>query len=193
MSGDARDNALAALFGDEGAQAAGGDPVVMPLSALVEALGQGLDRLDEGFARGFARTLSERAAHVRLPAVEALALDDVVATLYMDRSLRLVVTGSLRGEPGAVSVRFDERDFPRVTVALHSRPVDAPYTFATLDFSWRGRVGWLVEAAPPLPAGQQVVVRALATIGTEAELRVAALGIERSVRPDAVTFEESEP
>ncbi|MCA9514971.1 MAG: hypothetical protein KC635_08520 [Myxococcales bacterium] len=164
----------------------------MPLSALVEALGRGLDRLDEGFARGFARTLAERAAHVRLPAIDALALDDVVATLYMDRSLRLVVTGTLRGGPGAVSVRFDEADFPHVAVALHRRPVDEPYTFATLDFSWRGRVGWLREAAPPLPAGQKVVVRALATIGGDAELRVTALGMERSVRPDVVAFDEEE-
>ncbi|PIE20108.1 MAG: hypothetical protein CSA66_01440 [Proteobacteria bacterium] len=155
-----------------------------PLSELIEQLGRGVGAFDEGFARALAQALDDRAAHVRIPAVDRLGLEDVVATFYMDRRMRLVVTGNLPQVRGAVSVSWDERDFPALPVTLYREEIDAPYTFATLDFSVRGRRGVLVAPAPPLPQGQTVTVRARATIGERQEYRVVGLGLERSVPPD---------
>lgn len=160
----------------------------LSLAELVERFGAGLDRYDESFAREVARALHDRAAHVRLPAVDRVGLDDVVATLSMDRRMRLVVTGDLAAVRGSVTMRWDEADFPYLPVTLHAEPVAAPYTFATLDFSVRGRRGTLLAAAPPLPEGQVVTVRALATIGDTVEYRVTGLGTETSVPVDALSL-----
>jgi len=162
---------------------------VLPFSELIMQLGAGVDRFDEGFARSLARELHERAGHVRLPAVDGLGLEDVMVTLNLDRTLRLVVSGNLATPGGgAVTVRWREQELAELPVELLTEPHPAPYTFATLDFSWRGRTGHLLEAAPPFPAGQQVTVRALATIGDRVELRVAALGLEASTPPETVAM-----
>jgi len=154
------------------------------LARLILHLGEGVDRFDEGFARTVARTLQGAAAHVRLPFVERTGLEDVVATLYMDRELRLVVTGNHAPSYGAISARWDEQYFPFVEVELSREPDAAPYTFATLDFSVRGKKAVLRAAAPPLPAGQTVTLRALATIGDGIEYRVVGMGQEVSVAPE---------
>lgn len=156
----------------------------LSLAQLVQQLGSGVDRFDEAFARTVARTLTERAAHVELPTIEGMALEDVVATLYMDKDLRLVVTGNHVATGGACSVRWDERFFPLVPVALLRAPRPAPYTFATLDFSVRGKKARLTASAGPLPEGQTVTLRALATIGDDVEYRVVGLGTEVSVAPE---------
>ena len=157
---------------------------VGPLSALIERLGAGVDRLDEGFARDLARELHARAERRELPLIEALGLVDVMVTFTMDRVMRLVVTGGLAGAPGEVTVSWRERDFARVPVRLLAAPRPEPYGFATLDRSCRGRRATLLAPAPPLPAGAEVTVRALATIGDRTEYRVRAHGIEVSVAPE---------
>lgn len=165
------------------------DRTELSLAQLVQQLGAGVDRFDEAFARTVAKTLTERAAHVELPTIESMQLEDVVATLYMDRDLRLVVTGNHVATGGACSVRWDERYFPLVPVALARTPREAPYTFATLDFSVRGKKARLLAPAGVLPAGQLVTVRALATIGDQIEYRVVGLGTEMSVGPDELDLD----
>lgn len=166
--------------------AAGDRWTTLSLAELIQRLGEGVDRFDEGFAREVARALHERAAHVRVPAVDRLGVEDVVATLSMDRAMRLVVTGHLPDVRAQVTLRWDEGDFAALPVELFVDPVEAPYTFATLDFSVRGRKATLLAAAPPLPAGQTVTVRTLATIGDRTEYRVTGLGMELSVAPEAL-------
>jgi hypothetical protein len=147
----------------------------------------GLERLDEDFARTVARALDAKARHVRLPFIERLGLEDVVVTLYMDRDMRLVVTGNHPTSFGAISARWDEEHFPFVEVELLRDPldpVDSPYTFATLDFSVRGKKATLKRTIAPLPEGQTVTIRALATIGGSIEYRVVAMGQEVSASPE---------
>ena len=159
------------------------------LARLILYLGEGIDRFDEHFARTVARTLARQAAHIRLPFIERTGLEDVVATLYMDRELRLVVTGNHAPSYGAISARWEEQHFPFVEVELSREPSPAPYTFATLDFSVRGKKGVLKAAVPPIPAGQTVTLRALATIGETVEYRVTALGQDVSVRPEDLSLQ----
>ncbi len=168
--------------------APGVDLHALTFARLILHLGEGVDRFDENFARTVARSLDDNAAHVRLPLLEQMALEDVVVTLYMDREMRLVVTGNHAPSFGAVSLRWDEMHFPFVAVELRRDPVANPYTFATLDFSVRGKKARLKVDAPPLPEGQLVTIRALATIGGRVEYRVVALGQELSVDPEDLIF-----
>lgn len=156
------------------------------LARLVLMFADGLERLDESFARAVAQSLDSRAAYVRLPFVDRLGLEDVVVTLYMDRDMRLVVTGNHPTSYGAITARWDEEHFPFVEVELTRDPHADPYTFATLDFSVRGKKATLTRSVPPLPEGQTVTIRALATIGGSTEYRVVALGQEVSAPPDAI-------
>jgi len=170
-------------------ESSAGGRATITLARLILHLGDGVDRFDETFARTVAKTLDEQARHLRFPFIERVGLEDVVATLYMDKDLRLVVTGNHATSFGAVSVRWDEQHFPFVEVELAREPVDLPYTFATLDFSVRGKKGTLLTDVAPLSEGQKVTVRALATIGGEVEYRVVAMGQEVSVAPEAISFE----
>jgi len=157
------------------------------LARLILMFADGLERLDEDFARTVARALDAKARHVRLPFIERLGLEDVVVTLYMDRDMRLVVTGNHPTSFGAISARWDEEHFPFVEVELLREPldpVDSPYTFATLDFSVRGKKATLKRTIAPLPEGQTVTIRALATIGGSTEYRVVAMGQEVSASPE---------
>ncbi len=157
------------------------------LARLILMFADGLERLDEDFARTVARALDAKARHVRLPFIERLGLEDVVVTLYMDRDMRLVVTGNHPTSFGAISARWDEEHFPFVEVELLRDPldlVDSPYTFATLDFSVRGKKATLKRTIAPLPEGQTVTIRALATIGGSIEYRVVAMGQEVSASPE---------
>ena len=156
------------------------------LARLILMFVEGEKRLDESFARTVARSLDARAGHVRLPFIDHLGLEDVVVTLYMDRDMRLVVTGNHPTSFGAITARWDEAHFPFVEVELVREPVADPYTFATLDFSVRGKKATLLRPVPPLPEGQTVTIRALATIGGAIEYRVVALGQEVSAVPEAI-------
>lgn len=163
------------------------------LSDLVERLGAGVDRFDADFARDLARELHAHADRIELPTVERLGLVDVMVTFTMDREMRLVVTGSLPDVPGDVTLAWRERDFPDVPVRLLGAPRGEPYLFATLDMSYRGRRGRLLAAAGALPAGLDVTVRTLATIGDAAEFRVRAYGQEARVPRGDLALEPAEP
>lgn len=168
--------------------AASGRPWVgqVTLARLVLMFADGIERLDEAFARTVAQSLDSRAPHVRLPFIDRLGLEDVVVTLYMDRDMRLVVTGNHPTSFGAITARWDEEHFPFVEVELTHEAHADPYTFATLDFSVRGKKATLTRSVPPLPEGQTVTIRALATVGGSIEYRVVALGQEVSAPPDAL-------
>lgn len=170
-------------------ESSAGGRTTITLARLILHLGDGVDRFDEAFARTVAKTLDEQARHLRFPFIERVGLEDVVATLYMDKDLRLVVTGNHASSFGAVSVRWDEQHFPFVEVELAREPIDLPYTFATLDFSVRGKKGTLLADVSPFSEGQKVTIRALATIGGNVEYRVVAMGQEVSVAPDELLLE----
>lgn len=159
------------------------------LAALIERLGAGRERFDQDFARDLARELHAHADRLELPIIEGLGLTDVLVSFSMDREMRLVVTGYLPAHPGSVTVRWDEREFPDVPVALLATPRDEPYLFATLDFSVRGRAARLKTANGPWPAGTLVSVRALATVGDRTEYRVEAGGRNASLGPDEIEIE----
>ena len=154
------------------------------LARLIMHLSEGVGQLDEAFARTVARTLQRTAKHIRLPFIERTGLEEVVATLYMDRDMRFVVTGNHAPSYGAISARWDEQYFPFVEVELSRDEVPSPYTFATLDFSVRGKKATLKTDVASFSEGQTVTIRALATIGDDIEGRVTAMGQEVSVAPD---------
>ena len=158
------------------------------LVELIRRLAADRSRLDEDFARTLAAGLQERADHISLPQVEALGLSDVVVTFSMDEEMRLVVTGNLRDSGGDVSVRWPQTAFDQVRVAIHQTPRQTPYLFATLDFSVRGQRAQLREAVSPLPAGLDVTLRCLSTVGQRVTYRVVAHGQEVSVSPSALTL-----
>lgn len=173
---------------DRSGDASGAATETITLARLILHLGEGVDRFDEGFARTVAKTLQGAAAHIRLPFVERIGLEDVVATLYMDRDLRLVVTGNHAPSFGAISARWDEQYFPFVEVELSREPHDQPYVFATLDFSVRGKKARLLRPVGPFAEGQAVTLRALATVAESIEYRIVALGQELSCPPDALDW-----
>lgn len=156
------------------------------LAGLIERLAGDVDRLDEAFARALAAALHRRAAHLSLPEVDALGFEDVMVTFTMDGHLSLMVTGTLSASGGEGSVRWHERDFPRVAVSVSSEPRDDAYTFATLDFSMRGRRGRVVTATGDLSIGSDVTVRCLATVGEVATYRVVTEGRESSAPVSAI-------
>ncbi len=165
-----------------------GDDATIHLAALIERLGDGVGRFDEQFARTVALTLHERAPHLAFPVIDPMGVQEVVATLYMDRALRLVVTGNHTATRGAFQMRWDERDFDQVEVRVTRAARVDPYVFATLDFSVRGKLARLLVAHPPVPAEQTVTIRALATIGGVVEYRVTALDTDFSVAPEALAL-----
>ena len=163
------------------------DGVPGSLAGLIERLAKGTDRRDEAFVRRVATALHAQAAHVTLPEVEAMGLDDVMVTFTMDRDMRLMVTGSVGHSGGQGSIRWREADFPRIPVVLHHAPRPSPYLFATLDFSPRGRQATLTTDMPPHAAGAEVVIRCLATVGHEVSYRVIVDGQELSVTPETLS------
>lgn len=162
----------------------GEDEITMSFADFIGRLGESVERFDEHFARRIASTLQARAAHVRVPAIEGFGLRDVVATLYMDKKMRLVVTGNHDATLAEVTLRWADRDFDSVGLVLSRIPHEEPYTFATIDFSVRDRKAVMRSAVGPLVAGQTVTVRCLATIGSDMHLRVSADGPEVAVQPD---------
>ncbi len=130
--------------------------------------------------------LSSRAPFVSLPLVERLGIEDVVVTLQMDGRLKLVVTGTLPDSPAEITAIVRDRDLTDVYLDMADVAHDAPYTFATLDLSVRDDTATLLEASGPLPAGQQVTIRALTTLGEDVTYRIHALGVNRSVAPEAL-------
>lgn len=159
------------------------------LAGLIEALGEGVTRRDRDFARSLARALHLKAPHIGFPEVEALGLVGVVATFSMDDVLSLVITGSLAQSGGECTLRWRERDFPRVRVALTRQARAEPYLFATLDFSVRGHRATLRDDVPPFEAGESVRIRCLSTVGEALSYRVRGQGGEGSVAPDQLEFD----
>ena len=154
----------------------------LSLAALIDRFAHGLQVYDASFARTLAAALDAHAGRIRLPAIDALGLTDVMVTFRLDGGLALVVTGGLESGPGEVTVHFDEAELPELSVTLHGEPRDSPYLFATLDHSWRGRPARLVGD------GEIVEVRALTTIGAQVHWRVRAADGSRTVLQDELTL-----
>lgn len=163
------------------------------LAKLIEALSDGVDRLDESFIRHLAAELHAHADRIELPLVEARDVCDVLVNFAMDRRVKLVVTAALRDAPGELTLRWHERDFTEVPVRLLKEPRAEPYTFATVDYMHRGAEGELVESVSGLPAGTKVSVRALATVGDRTEWRVQTLGMEVCVPYEGLRLAEVAP
>ena len=161
------------------------------LAGLIERFAEGTSRRDEAFARRVASALHDQAAHLTLPEVDAMGLEEVMVTFYMDLEMRLVVTGAVGQSGGQGSIRWREGDFARIPVILHHTPRASPYLFATLDFSPRGLKGTLTEALATQQVGDEVLIRCFATVGEEASYRVVAGERELSVSPDALSIETS--
>ena len=140
-----------------------GHPVTERLSlvTLIERFAEGVETYDPFFTRTLAAALHARRERLTLSTVEELGLTDVVVTFRMDGEMQLVITGSLRGDPGEITLRYHEQDFPQVTVELRDRPAQDAYVFATLDHGWRGRVGRITTTE------EVVEVRALTTVGAD--------------------------
>jgi hypothetical protein len=83
----------------------------------------------------------------------------------MDRVMRLVVTGNHPETGAEVTLRWRDRDFDAVQLVVSREAVAQPYTFATLDFSVRGRQAVLLRALGGGEVGDGVTVRCLATLG----------------------------
>jgi hypothetical protein len=160
------------------------DGVPGTLAGLITQCAKGVTRWDEDFARAVAASLHARSGHLTFPEVDAMGLEEVVITFYMDRELRLVVTGTVGRSGGLGSVRWREGDFARVPVVLHRQARTSPYLFATLDFSHRGRRATLITDVPPHASGQQVLIRCLATVGDDVTYRVVVGDQEVSVAPE---------
>jgi|GEM_PF-2887628 len=160
------------------------DEISMSLADFIEKLGEGVDIFNEAFARRIAATLEARAAYIRMPAVERFELVDVVATLYMDKRMRMVVTGQHDETLAEVTLRWDGRDFDSVGLKMARAPHETAYTFATLDFSVRDREATLLEAVGPWALGQKVTIRCLSSIGPDVHYRCLEGGHEIAVRPD---------
>jgi hypothetical protein len=162
----------------------------LSLADLIDRLSAQRTELDEYFARDLAMALHAQTAHIRIPAVDAMGLLDVVATFSLDGRVTLIVTGNMPDLPGDVTIRWKERHFPHVPVVLSAAPdEEGSYAFATLDYSVKDREGLLLAASGPLPAGQRAIVRALATVGGETTLRVAALGMSVTIDPTAFEWD----
>lgn len=157
------------------------------IDELASDLAEVSDR-DQAFARRLTRALQAQSAHLRLPAVDALELVDVACTLHLTDRAKLVVTGRLGDGVGAVTIHWEESDFPQVALASQADPHDDPYLWCTLDLSVAGAKATLSQAVGGIPAGQAVEVLALATIGERTEYRIKALGLRRSAPPEALLF-----
>ena len=112
--------------------------VVLPLSALIDRVGQGLTR-DEGLVHHVARWWAERREHLGLALIERFGARDVVVTFRMDGVVSLVITGHTDEPPAALTLEIDESCFPQVGILLQAEPVADPVSVATLDYSVRGR------------------------------------------------------
>jgi len=168
----------------------------LPLSVIVDRMA-GEGPRDEEFVRRFSAWFHEHADRLRLDALDALGLEDVVLTFRMKGHVALVATGHHPDYPGEVTVRFHERDFPGVTVVVGGAPRTTPYEVCTLDHSVEGRQVVLRAPLPTktggLPAGARGRILVAATIGARRELRVEFEGLggtALSVSPDAVRWQE---
>lgn len=142
----------------------------LSLAGLIERFADGLATLDAGFTRTLAAALDVHRDRIRIPLITDLGLGDVVVTFRMDGQMTLVVTGTLPAGPGEVTLRFQERDFPEILVALGDAQPGESYLFATLDHGWRGRRGRVGE-------GEEIVeIRALTTVGAQISWRVRGEG-----------------
>lgn len=173
----------------------------LPLSVVVDRMA-GDGARDEEFVRRFSAWFHEHADRLRLDALDALGLEDVVLTFRMKGHVALVATGHHPDYPGEVTVRFHERDFPAVSVVVSGTPRETPYEVCTLDHSVEGRgvalIAPLALRSGALPPGSEGRVLVAATIGPRRELRVAfdALGgAPVSVPPTSVRWldEDADP
>lgn len=162
------------------------EPEILSLAALITRLAGPGERLNEAFTRRLATELDSASSRLELPAITALNLRDVAVTFSMDRTMTLVVAGWLVDGTGEVTVRFSERRFDEVMVALLAAPRAQAYLFCSLDFSARGQPFTLLRAVGELAVGTAVVMRALATIGGRTEARVTTPIGDRSVPVDAL-------
>ena len=161
-------------------------------AALIAAFGAGDADWDRDFCRRLAVELHRVSDRLVFEPLAQLGLVDVALTLRLERDVDVVVTGTVPGVPGELTVRWSSADLADVVVRVSELPVEAPVLLCTLDGSWRGRGGRLRLDLPgtPLLAGQPVRARALATIGERVEVRVEANGRGWSAPTHAVRWDD---
>lgn len=162
------------------------------LAELIAAFGAEDAAWDRDFCRRLAAELHRVADRLVFEPIERLGLVDVAVTLRLERDVDVVVTGTVPGVTGELTLRWHSAELQGVVVRLTDAPVEAPVLLCTLDGSWRGRTGVLHRdvAGAALRAGQAVRARALATIGGRAEVRLDVAGRGCSVEPSAVRWDD---
>lgn len=163
----------------------------LPLSVLIDQMAGDGPR-DEHFVRTFSAWFHEHAAHLHLDALEILGLEDVVLTFRMKDDVSLLATGNHPDIPGEITVRFPERDLPRVTVVVEGSPRAVPYEVCTLDYAVAGRPLSLVapfsHAGTSLAAGTPGRAVVAVTLGDRHQLRAAFDALERPVNLSEETW-----
>ena len=158
----------------------------LTLAGLITELAGDRKILDRDFARALAAALQGRADQLSMPDIEAMDLSDIMVTFSMDEEMTVVITGTPRCGVGDAIVRYADDELDRVPILLHPEARPGAYTFCTLDFSARGQTLVLPSAQGPYGAGEEVTVRAHATIGGRPEIRVTGPEGQLTLSPEDV-------
>jgi hypothetical protein len=118
---------------------------------------------DRALVRRVAQWCFEHAGRLAWPAVADWS--DLVVTLRATDRVKLVVTGTRPGLPGAWTWEAGEADFPDVTVHLVDAEVASPASYAMLDSAVAGR-------RVLLPTGDEATILMGALVDGREEVRV---------------------
>tara|TARA_B100000674_G_scaffold415799_1_gene365180 strand:- start:100 stop:669 length:570 start_codon:yes stop_codon:yes gene_type:complete len=141
----------------------------LPLSVVFDQLEVDGEQRGRDFVRRVCGWLHDRAARIEFRFIEELALEEVVVTFAMRDEVSLVVTGySPNGLPGAVTVKVDEEEFPRVMVRVLESKRRNPYELCTMDYSFHGTTVHIHRGGVPVPG----IMLVATTIGTEQNCRI---------------------
>jgi hypothetical protein len=124
----------------------------LTLSELIEHLSPPDGARDRSFALEFARWLHQRRSHLSLPLVESLRLEDVLVTLQLRNTVKLVITGTLPDHPGELTLQIGERDFPDVRVCFRREQPRVVLEVCALDYGRAGASVRLSGSPEDLPS-----------------------------------------